>query len=256
LNQYYLFFATAIVQPFDQEEKMSETEQGYIEWKDWKEEEFGRFSRFDATYFEAEVFSRISSNHCRALEIGFGNGAFLGFAKSKRIDVVGIESNELLVQRARELGIAAYKSISELKTEELFDVIVAFDVIEHIEQEVISSFLAQLGTHLKENGKLVARFPNGDSPFGRINQHGDATHLTTLGRHKFRRLATMAGFEVEYLGNPAVAIKGVGLRAGLRRAFRKALTHPIEVVVSSLYFAGESVSLDPNYTAVLRKTTR
>src|SRR5688572_31064921 len=42
---------------------------------------------------------------------------------------------------------------------------------------------------------LFRSFPNGDSPFGRLYQHGDLAHVATLGQFKIRQLATMAALD-------------------------------------------------------------
>jgi 2-polyprenyl-3-methyl-5-hydroxy-6-metoxy-1,4-benzoquinol methylase len=235
---------------------MCETDREYVAWKNWKKEDFGKFDKWQAAYFEAEVLRRLDGPKGRILEIGFGNGAFLGFAKANGFDVVGIEANDLLVERALATGLTACKRVSDLPSADFFDAIVLFDVLEHIEQYEIAGFLQSLHARLKTNGRLIARFPNGDSPFGRIIQHGDLTHCTTLGRHKVFQLAAIAGFEIEYLGNPAVSTKGVSSRAAVSLFFRGILSKAVELSVSKLFFSGERVSLQPNYLLVLSKAAK
>ena len=52
---------------------------------------------------------------------------------------------------------------------------------------------------LKEGGRdgtliVVSRFPNGQSPFGRVFQHGDFSHKSTLSTYKIEYLAALTGF--------------------------------------------------------------
>ena len=54
--------------------------------------------------------------------------------------------------------------LSNLKGDN-YDLIVAFDVLEHIPQEDLPSF-KKVQRLLKEDGSFIARFPNCDSPFG------------------------------------------------------------------------------------------
>ena len=50
------------------------------------------------------------------------------------------------------------------------------------------------------DGRLVLRVPGGESPWGRMHQHGDLTHCSTLGVSKFPRLAAPLGPEVDPVG--------------------------------------------------------
>ena len=54
-----------------------------------------------------------------------------------------------------------------------FDTVVAFDVFEHFALEEIEARLAALETMIRPGGHLLMRFPNGQSPFGLVLQHGD-----------------------------------------------------------------------------------
>lgn len=233
---------------------MSETNREYIAWKNWEKEDFGTFDNRQAAYFEAEVLRRLDKTKGRILEIGFGNGAFLGFAKANGFEVVGVEANDLLVDRALATGLTACKQVSDIPSADRFDAIVLFDVLEHIEQDELAAFLKSLHERLTINGRLIARFPNGDSPYGRIIQHGDLTHRTTLGRHKIFQLAAMTGFEVHYLGNPAIPTKRIGARAAFSLFIRQVLGRAVEFSVSKLFFSGERISLQPNYLLVLSRT--
>jgi len=62
----------------------------------------------------------------------------------------------------------------------LFDVIAAYDVLEHLSIPEINITLDAIAKMLKPGGELMLRFPNGQSPFGRFLQHADHTHRSTL----------------------------------------------------------------------------
>jgi len=53
----------------------------YDHWKSWSEDSFFRFSPFEANYFLAD-FANVSLAHAKFLEIGFGSGTLLPWAKS------------------------------------------------------------------------------------------------------------------------------------------------------------------------------
>jgi SAM-dependent methyltransferase len=190
------------------------------------------------------------------LELGFGNGAFLAWARGRGASVYGIEASSTLVQRARsKFGQdRAFGDVEQLRVqhpEARFELIAAFDVLEHVPPAEVVDLLRLLRSLLAPTGRLVVRFPNGDSPFGRVTQHGDPTHVNTIGGFKLSYYAQQAGLAVVSLRSPRLPIRGVGLRRGVRRAMQIAARQLFERIVGQLYFGGRSIPLDPNYTAVL-----
>ena len=155
----------------------------YLKWKSWEGIKFGTLKRTESAYFTAEI-SRTKYNfpqNSKVLEIGFGNGAFLKYALEKQWDVLGIEINQSLVRIAKERGFSATHTDNLSSFEDnSFDLIVAFDVLEHVPQESIPNMILEVKRILKSDRFFIARFPNGDSPIGLINQNGDITHLRNL----------------------------------------------------------------------------
>ena len=152
---------------------------GYADWKNWHGE-FAPSDR-DARYFAAEL-ADIPLQGKRVLEIGFGNGSFLAWAKALGAEVVGTEIDAAMIQRALARGFDARPaSLDALAAaNERFDLIVAFDVFEHWDKPTLVASLVQFAALLGPDGQLLARFPNGQSPFGRVHQYGDPTHQTVL----------------------------------------------------------------------------
>lgn len=224
---------------------------GYADWKDWQ----GDFSASDrdARYFAAELRD-VDIAGKRVLEIGFGNGRFLAWAKANGATVSGTEINERMLARAREKGFEAYSaSLDALVAANVrFDVVVAFDVFEHWEKPTLIANLKHIATLLDAGGTLLARFPNGQSPFGRVYQYGDITHETALSASSVAQLAQMTGFEVVRVSN--------AMRVPARRDpwtlwkfhWRRWRRARIERTIGKLYGIGR-LALDPNLTAVLRK---
>lgn len=234
---------------------MGEPDNAYIDWKHWEGSAFGTFTIDEARYFAAET--ELESNPApRVLEIGFGNGNFLGWAKSIGGEVFGVEPNPVLIARANSFfGTGcAFDSLQNVPMPRLKGYIthvVAFDVIEHIAWDKLCVTLTHIRELLAPDGRLIVRFPNGDSPFGRVTQHGDPTHVTTLGRQKLEYLARGAGLEVAEIRSPALPIMGRGLITALRRTLLKIARYMIERPISLLYFGGRRIPLDSNYVAIL-----
>jgi 2-polyprenyl-3-methyl-5-hydroxy-6-metoxy-1,4-benzoquinol methylase len=230
---------------------------GYVQWKSWESADFGRYSPLDARYYSAELGIRTPAA-ARVLEIGFGNGSVLAWLRDTGADTFGIEANPVLVARASEL-LGPGRVFLDLQDAMLsrmcgtFTHVIALDVLEHVPMDGLPEMLARIANLLAPAGLAVLRFPNGDSPFGRIYQHGDPTHITTLGSTRIAYFARRAGLEVVAVRSPALPVRGVGLIRGFRRLAIRGARHIVEYVVGQLYFGGQSIPFDPNYTAVLRR---
>lgn len=224
---------------------------GYAQWKQW-EGDFKASDR-DARYFAAE-FSGIALAGKRVLEIGFGNGRFLAWAKSQGALVAGTEIEETMLVRAREKGFVALSPALDALAAgtERFDIVVAFDVFEHWDKQTLITNLQHIASLLDAGGIVLARFPNGHSPFGRVYQHGDITHQTALSTSSIEQLAGMTGFGVVRVSNAQRVPARRDLWTVLKHHWRKRQRARIEVRIGKLYGIGR-LPLDPNLTAVLRK---
>lgn len=99
----------------------------YNEWKSWPNDSFFRFSPHEAIYFSAD-FDGVSLLDAKFLEIGFGNGALLSWAKSRGAAIYGTEILETSLERAREKNIPLLSSglgDNLPQFSEFFDVIAA-----------------------------------------------------------------------------------------------------------------------------------
>jgi SAM-dependent methyltransferase len=167
----------------------------YIGWKKWDEETFGCVQPGSLFYFD-QIFKPRLRKESRVLEIGFGNGELLGYFRAQGHDIVGVEINDELVSRANKFGVVAYVglvwNIAVLESDK-FDLIAAFDVVEHMDHDQLKGFFSWARMHLNDGGRLYLRFPEGGSPFGLVNQNGDFTHASTLTREKIDTLCAMSG---------------------------------------------------------------
>jgi len=224
---------------------------GYVQWKHWH----GDFcaSDRDVRYFAAE-FSGIELNAKRVLEIGFGNGSFLAWAKAQGALVAGTEIDEVMLAHARAHGFDAYPAALDVLATATprFNLVVAFDVFEHWDKDTLIANLKCIATLLDAGGLLLARFPNGHSPFGRVHQHGDITHQTALSKSSMEQLAGMTGFTVVRVNNAASVPVRRDIWSALKHRWRKRRRAQIEAMIGRLYGIGR-LPLDPNLTAVLRK---
>ncbi|HKE48251.1 MAG TPA: class I SAM-dependent methyltransferase [Rhodanobacteraceae bacterium] len=223
----------------------------YTQWKQWD----GAFAPADreARYFAAE-FRDIPLRDKRVLEIGFGNGSFLAWAKGEGARVAGIEINPEMREAARAHGFETFEiPLTELAAlDARYDLVVAFDVLEHWDtDELVANFRA-IRALLAPGGLFVSRFPNGQSPFGRVFQHGDFSHQSILSTYKIEYLAGVAGFEIVRIDNPCRVPSKPGPLASVRHWWMARRRRWIERSIARLYGI-RKLPLDPNLVAVLKK---
>jgi 2-polyprenyl-3-methyl-5-hydroxy-6-metoxy-1,4-benzoquinol methylase len=205
----------------------------YTKWKSWDENQFGLTSKENLLYYK-KLFSRYLPEAKNVLEIGYGNGSFLNWCKEKDLNVHGIEQDKDLIARAKKLNYKVYKSISEIKQTK-FDLIVLFDVLEHIEQKKIDSVFKSLKKILAKNGKIFIRVPNGSSPFGLANQHGDITHMTTINGAKIAYWSKFNELKVIYSGGDVKVLMSGKLYKMPQKLIRRFLQIIIEELIRFIF---------------------
>src|SRR5579872_5167424 len=109
---------------------------GYRDWKHWQD--FGKLSTVDARYFRRELRKLPPLSGMRVLEVGFGNGNFLAFARDQGAEVCGTEMIPELAALATRAGfkvLGEQEVFADKGLADSFDLVVAFDVIEHLDKE-------------------------------------------------------------------------------------------------------------------------
>ena len=98
-----------------------------------------------------------------ALEIGCGDGFVLSILKNMGWKVLGVERDDKSVNHARNMlgNDVMSDSISEDVFENNFDLIILFQVLEHVERPVF--LLKKCKKMLKTNGKMIISVPNIES---------------------------------------------------------------------------------------------
>ncbi|MGH3703033.1 MAG: class I SAM-dependent methyltransferase [Agromyces sp.] len=198
--------------------------EGYSDWKRWRAGTFAQLSRGDADYFAREVRELVRKRDIhRVLEIGYGNGSFLAFCRSRGWDVSGVELLPELVEAANAAGFSAVPSDRlDGLPDGSFDAIFAFDVFEHIQPEASIDFLRSLRAKLRPDGVIMLRYPNVDTWIGNPFQYGDVTHVNAIGALKMGYYADTVGFDL------------VTLRASKRRGFAASPIHGIHAVTAGV----------------------
>lgn len=103
----------------------------------------------------------------RVLDIGAGSGS-LGSLLAERFEYVGIEPDRTSYEKARlrlgKRGRVLNRSFEEFVADEPFDLVCAFEVLEHIEDDAAA--LQQWTRVLRPGGWLLVTVPHGRARFG------------------------------------------------------------------------------------------
>lgn len=224
----------------------------YVDFKSWKPIPP---KADDIERFEIETKKCLNQKSCKIFEVGFGQGHFLIWAKNKGHQVYGTELIPSLVENAKKNGIQVLNvKLQELDSNQTgneFDLIAAFDILEHLHPEELYNFLVFSYKILKADGYILARFPNGQSPFGRIYQNGDITHVSELSGPKLKQIANKTNFEIVHIQNSARPI-GNGIKQKLIRLMLYLLRDLLGFVTAKIFW-GEVIPMDPNITVLLKK---
>jgi 2-polyprenyl-3-methyl-5-hydroxy-6-metoxy-1,4-benzoquinol methylase len=113
----------------------------------WSSDSFEK-SKTQAT---VELIESLVKPGCKMLDVGCANGAMLDYAKQLGAVTFGLEYSRANLDELNRKQHNAYSDWSQVQ--ERFDIIVAFDVVEHIYD--LDSFLNCCLSHLSDDGLLV-----------------------------------------------------------------------------------------------------
>lgn len=138
----------------------------------------------------------------KLLDVGCGLGFFLESAE-KYYDAHGIDISEYSIREARKRTKRSKLSIGNATNlnyeNEFFDVITAFDLLEHISSPIKA--LKDFHRVLKPNGIIIVRVPNVSSIGEKIKKDGwfgytDKTHISLLSNNDWLNLTKKTDFEI------------------------------------------------------------
>jgi 2-polyprenyl-3-methyl-5-hydroxy-6-metoxy-1,4-benzoquinol methylase len=230
-------------------------DKNYITWKNW-DINFLKLKKNQYQYYKAEILrtkSRFNAGSS-VLEIGFGNGSFLNYSKQMGWKVIGTELNLDLVNLAKANGYDVYLSKNlSIFQDNSFDLIVAFDVLEHLSEDNLHDLIFNIKRILVSGGFFIARFPNGDSPFGLKIQNGDFTHVLSIGSGKISSLAAISNMKVIYIGGEAQPIVGTNFLNFIHKIFVRPIIFILNIVVGLIFFPREKVDFFSSNLTVIFK---
>lgn len=156
-----------------------------------------------------------SNKQSKILDLGCGYGAILYFAKQMGYtNLQGIDFSLQQVETAKNLDLNFIRqgSIEEQIasiSENSVDLIITFDVIEHMSKQEVYAFSKKIFSLLAHNGKWIIHVPNAESPFGYRMRHWDYTHELAFTHQSLNQLLTCVGFKDNSFHEDTPAVYGV-----------------------------------------------
>jgi len=148
-------------------------------------------ANFDALYRWMERFAPLTGK--RLLDVGAGSGKLARYLRGRGVDAHGLEPSRALFDRflAGDPSFACATLDDRRASPPAFDIITAFDVIEHVPDP--AGFLAGVSTSLEPGGTFFASTPDVESgvakAFGRRWHFYYPYHLSYLGPRTIARAA-------------------------------------------------------------------
>jgi predicted TPR repeat methyltransferase len=176
----------------------------------------------------------------------------MDWARDRGHLVSGIDILPDMVAAARERGHHVHLGCFDVSmfADEKFDVICAFDVLEHMTREQLTDFLRDTQKVLSADGKFLFRFPDGQSPLSVLYQYGDWTHLSVMSAPILGEVASRVGLKLTR--RLSIRPYPASIIGKARRWLAYRLQDVLEICIG-LAFAGQRISLAPNATVVIER---
>lgn len=156
----------------------------------------------------------------RIIDLGCGEGRILYLLKQMGYsNVEGVDISESQLKIARQVSDKVVKAnvLRYLEgTTDKYDLILSFDVIEHLQKAEALEFLDLCQAQLNDNGRLILQTPNASSPFFGDVRYGDFTHELAFTPRLLSQLVCRAGFESVDSREAGPVPKGYSFKSAFR----------------------------------------
>lgn len=186
--------------------------------------------RAASVYYQAEVLPLLPAGRdARILELGCGFGHLLRFLRERGYtQVVGVELDaDLAATASARAGVPVHCGDARRfleKGEQRYDVILAFDIIEHFSLDDAARLARAMRAALVDGGRAILRTPNMANVFGVYSRYMDLTHQTGFTEQSLAQLLRSAGFERTELHLPELdPAQPLSAKLAASRAFHQQL---------------------------------
>ena len=150
------------------------------------------------------VKSRLSgwlpeSRSAVCLDVGCGAGGLLlalGYMGYENLSGVDCSAEQVSVATRICPNVVEGDAIKHLlRHQDKFDLITAFDIVEHFHKDELFKFLDAVYRALKPGGRMIIQTPNADSPWFGTVRYGDFTHELAFNSTSLELVTGVVGFK-------------------------------------------------------------
>jgi SAM-dependent methyltransferase len=131
-------------------------------------------------------------------DVACGSGFLLAYLLEKGYEnLAGVDISPEQVELAKRIhpNIVEGDICQFLKSHpESFDLVTAFDIIEHLRKEEALEFLDACYQALRPGGRVIIQTPNADSPWGVMIRYGDFTHEISFSPNSLKGAMRVCNF--------------------------------------------------------------
>jgi 2-polyprenyl-3-methyl-5-hydroxy-6-metoxy-1,4-benzoquinol methylase len=142
-----------------------------------------------------------ANRNASIVDFGCGHGALMHVARQAGyLNIEGVDRSSEQVAAAKRLGIDGVRAgdlmeaVSAMPGESR-EVVITFDVVEHLRKDEVIAFVDQVRRILRPEGRWIVHTVNGESPFAGRVRWGDFSHELAFTRESIRQLLVSSGFE-------------------------------------------------------------
>jgi 2-polyprenyl-3-methyl-5-hydroxy-6-metoxy-1,4-benzoquinol methylase len=152
-------------------------------------------------YFKSIIRNNLPPERdIKIVDLGCGNGQLVFCLQEMGYkNITGVDTSKEQIQIAHQQGISNVhlSTIGKylISKKNLFDVIIVFDVLEHLHRSEMIKTMLSIETALKPSGLLVLHVPNAWGRFGMAVRYGDLTHENCFTPESISQSLTMCGFD-------------------------------------------------------------
>jgi 2-polyprenyl-3-methyl-5-hydroxy-6-metoxy-1,4-benzoquinol methylase len=151
-------------------------------------------------HYDYKIFPIINryNKSSSILELGCGPGYLLQYLETKGFNNcqgIDISPEQIEIAKSKGYEVLQGDAIEFLKTtQKTFDIIFAFDFIEHFTKDELIELTSLIYKNLNSGGVFIIRTPNGQGIFSGTIIYGDLTHQTIFTPNSLIQLLSQAGF--------------------------------------------------------------
>jgi len=139
-----------------------------------------------------ERVGRLIKNGSKILDFGCGDCSFFDSLKKNNLDMIGYDNDPRYIEMGRKKGYKVFNSLNEIK--ESFDFVVANQVVEHMNLDLLNEFFQKSFDLLKKDGKLIISTLNAKELYVLRDVWDDPTHVRPYSTRALHR----AGKEFDF----------------------------------------------------------